>query len=291
VAEIEVDEAQVRALLRAQHRDLADRALRHVDAGFDNQLWRLGDDLVVRLPRRAVAADLAVNEHRWLPELAHRLPLPVPVPLRLGRPTDDFPWPWAVVPWLAGVPADREPPADAAGAAGQLGEFQRALHRPAAADAPVSPWRSPPLAHRAATFDERLAAVGDHVAGLPLRRVWDEATAAPPAPGPASWVHGDLHPANVLVAAGRLAGVLDFGDLCAGDPAVDVAGLWLLLPRTAHERFWEAYGGTDDVGLGTRARGWAVLLGLMLLEIGLRDRPSYAAVGRRALESVVAAAT
>ena len=85
--------------------------------------------------------------------------------------------------------------------------------------------------------------------------------------------------------------MLDFGDLCAGDPAVDAAGLWLLLPRTAHARFWETYGGADDVGLTARARGWGVLLGLMLLEIGLRDRPSYAAVGRRALESVVAAAT
>src|SRR5262245_12741960 len=111
-AEVAIDAALVRALLTEQHEDLAGLPLVDVAEGWDNRLFRLGDDLAVRLPRRAASAALIEHEQRWLPELASRLSLPVPVPLRVGRPSGGFPWSWSVVPWLSGESAWTAPPFD-----------------------------------------------------------------------------------------------------------------------------------------------------------------------------------
>jgi len=106
-AEIDIGDDLVRRLLAEQHPDLAALPLTLVANGWDNAIFRLGGDLAVRLPRRELGADLVVNEQRWLPQLAPRLPLPVPVPLRIGLPNGDYPWNWTVVAWHDGdVAAD-----------------------------------------------------------------------------------------------------------------------------------------------------------------------------------------
>ena len=285
-AEIEVDEALVRELLGQQHPDLASLALRETGAGWDNTLWRLGAGLLVRLPRRASPAPLVVNEQRWLAELAPRLPLPVPAPVRTGRPTDRFPWPWSVVPWFDGVPGDRATITQPDDAARRLGRFLKALHQEASADAPENPWRGVALAERQDTFDERLEALAAEIDVDAARAVWDRAVEVGPPPGPAVWLHGDMHPANTLIAGGTLSAVIDFGDICRGDPATDLAGAWMLLPASSMDRFHAAYGAVDDA-LAKRTLGWAVLFGLMLLGIGLGGRPTYEAVGRSTLDKVI----
>ena len=287
-AEVEIDESLVSSLLEEQHRDLAERPLVHLDTGFDNVLWRLGDDLLIRMPRRAVASTLIANEQRWLPHLAPRLPLPVPAPARLGRPSPLFPWPWSIVPWLAGVPADREPVTNAVDAATRLGAFLGALHHDAPSSAPHNDWRGVPLAVRAVTFEERMVDLGDHIEAVLVRPVWEAALAAAPFSGRPRWVHGDLHPGNILVADGTVVAIIDFGDMCAGDPATDVAAVWMALPSEGVDAFWEAYG-SPDRSLVSRSLGWTVLFGLMLLQIGLRDHPTYERVARLALERAAAA--
>src|SRR5258708_917376 len=175
VAEVEADENLARSLLFEQHPDLADLPLVRVDAGWDNTLWRLGDELLLRLPRRAAAAPLTLNEQRWLPQLAPLLPLPVPAPIRFGRPSETYPWSWSIVPWLNGCPGDRCPITVPDDAAERLGRFLRALHHTAPAAAPPHPFRGVPLSQRAAPFEDRLAqpsAEGD-VGGT--RRAWGRA--------------------------------------------------------------------------------------------------------------------
>jgi aminoglycoside phosphotransferase (APT) family kinase protein len=147
-AEVSVSPALVRRLLEAQQPDLAHLPVRLMAYGWDNFMYRLGDELAVRLPRRAAAAGLIVHEQRWLPVVAPRLPLPVPAPVRAGRPALGYPWPWSIVPLLPGQLAAREPPADPARAAASLGRFLGALHVPAPPDAPANPLRGIPLAPR-----------------------------------------------------------------------------------------------------------------------------------------------
>src|SRR5687768_12668527 len=160
--EMEITAELVRDLLRHQHPDLADRPVRLGARGWDNQLWRLGDDLAVRLPWATGSADaLLRNEYAWLPGLAPRLPVPVPVPQRLGEPTDRFPRPWLVTTWVPGTPADRAPVTRGADAAGALAAFLTALHRPAPADAPAGRDRGGPLSDRSDGFARGLAAAAE----------------------------------------------------------------------------------------------------------------------------------
>jgi len=284
--ELEIDEHLVRSLLAEQHPDLAGSSLLELDAGWDNTLWRIGDDLLARLPRRAVAADLTVNEQRWLPILGPLLPLPVPVPIRVGKPSQRYPWSWSIVPWLDGTPGDRTPTIAADAVAQQLGRFLRALHGPAPANAPRNPFRGGPLVDRLGAFEERLNELDADVDASSVRAVWERACDAPPWTGAPTWLHGDLHPANVLFLDGIVSAVIDFGDICAGDPATDLASAWMLLPAWAMPDFTESYG-EIDTDLEARALGWSILFGLMLLAIGLDDRPTYEPIGRRALNHAV----
>jgi aminoglycoside phosphotransferase (APT) family kinase protein len=301
LTDIEITAELIRDLLHDQHPDLADRPLTLGARGWDNQLWRLGDDLAVRLPWATQSADeLLRKEHAWLPALAPRLPLPVPVPQRLGEPSERFPRPWIVTTWVAGVPADRAPATRAADAADSLAAFLTALHRPAPDGAPVGRGRGGPLADRAEQFAEQLASATE--LGLvpdpnAVRAVWEDAVTAPGWAGQALWIHGDLHPANILTMDGTFCGVIDFGDLCAGDPACDLAALWILLPDNSADRFHGAYQPTPDTAILRRARGWAVLRalsGILIGEAGVHGRPggkpTWAPPAHTALRRLIAAA-
>jgi aminoglycoside phosphotransferase (APT) family kinase protein len=264
-AEVVVDEELVRALLEAQHPDLASLPLEFFAEGWDNAIWRLGVDLLVRLPRRELAAPLARTELRWLSRLAGTLPLPVPAPVRAGVPGCGYPWPWSVVPLLHGNKASELVPLTSPSAAAGLAGFLRALHQPAPRDAPHNPYRSVPLEARDDAFRQRVALLGADIEAR-AQPWWELACAAPPSPAPATWVHGDLHPGNVLVDAGALCGVVDFGDLCAGDPAVDLSSAWLLFEQPLATDVLAAYG-ADDPSLAHRARGWALLFSVMFASI------------------------
>jgi aminoglycoside phosphotransferase (APT) family kinase protein len=274
-ADVELTAEVVRDLLRDQHPDLADRPLTLGARGWDNQLWRLGDDLAVRLPWQTDGAGARLlKENRWLPVLAPLLPLPVPVPQRLGRPSARYPHPWIVTTWVPGAPADRDPVTSSTPAADALAAFLTALHRPAPDDAPAGRGRGGALKRKGTGFTRQFAALADLGAAVTavadaeqepppdpraVRAIWDDAVAAPRWDGPPSWLHGDLHPANVLTADGDLSGVIDFGDLCAGDPALDLAAAWILLPdHDAIERFRAACPLAADDATWRRARGWAV---------------------------------
>ncbi len=284
-AEVVIDSSLVADLLADQHPDLARLPLRRVGEGWDNAIFRLGDDLAVRLPRRAAAATLAAHEQRWLPRLANRLTLPVPEPLRVGRPGRGYPWSWSVVPWLPGTTADLNEPDPSQARA--FGTFLRSVHVPAPADAPASPLRGVPLQMRAADIEERLERLASQTDLITpaVRRIWREALHAP-LDVARTWLHGDLHPRNVLVQDGRITGVIDWGDLTAGDCATDLASLWMLFddPQARREAL-AAYGGVSEATL-CRARGWAVLFGVILLDAGLRGHPAHAVVGERTLPRV-----
>jgi aminoglycoside phosphotransferase (APT) family kinase protein len=306
-AEIELTAELIRELLREQHPDLAERPLALGARGWDNQLWRLGDDLAVRLPWQTDAADaLLLKEHTWLPALAPLLPLPVPIPQRLGHRSERYPHPWIVTTWVPGTPADRAPARNGGPTADALVAFLTALHQPAPTEAPEGGGgRGGPLARVAEGVASGLDAMTDLCAALEgtelgvipdpdaVRAIFDDAVAAPGWAGPPLWLHGDLHPANVLTADGILCGVVDFGDLCAGDPALDIAAGWILLPdHESIERFQGAYGRAGDDATWRRARGWAVWRALGGLLVATADhagaKPSWGPPALASLQRLAA---
>ena len=283
-AEVAIDEGLVRGLLRSQHPDLAELPLVPLGSGWDNELLRLGDELLVRLPRREAAAALVGNEQRWLPSLAPVLPLPVPVPVRVGTPDATYPWPWTIAAHLPGRSAVRAAPDDEVAAARTLGRFLVALHRPAPPDAPANPYRGIPLAGRDALtrgWIEQLAAEIDAPGVL---AAWEEACAVELWDGPPVWLHGDLHPDNLLVDDGRIAAVIDFGDLTAGDPATDLLCGWMLFGPAGRDAL-RAATGVDDA-TWARGRGWALAIGLAYLAHSSEDA-AYARVGSATLAAVL----
>jgi aminoglycoside phosphotransferase (APT) family kinase protein len=276
-ADVAIDAALARALLAAQHPDLAHLPLRDEGGGWDNVIFRLGDALALRLPRRRIAAWLIRTEQRWLPKLAPHLPLPVPAPVRTGRPSAGYPYRWSITPWLDGAPADLAPPGAGEGPA--LAGFLAALHRPAPLTAPFNPYRGVPLKRRVKRFEARLASLRPRGFELPaaMRGLWEAALAAP-IDAPRRWTHGDLHGRNVLTRDSRLAAVIDWGDLAAGDPAVDLAAVWMLLPGLA-DRVAAMAAYPASAATWTRARGWALHMAIMVGVGDLAADPRMATMG------------
>jgi aminoglycoside phosphotransferase (APT) family kinase protein len=287
--ELDVTEDLVRALLRAQHPDLADLPLVRVTTGWDNVLWRLGDDLALRLPVREVSAPLLAHEQEALPVLAPRLPVDVPAPLRAGLPGPEFPWPWSVVPWFDGVPAYAQPVAERTAWAEHLASVFVALHRPAPDDAPVNPVRGVPVLTRRGGLVERLGHVSLTAPPGDVLRRFDELSAGPGFGEAPVWLHGDPHPANVLVHDGRLRALIDWGDVTSGDPASDLATAWLTFDaagravfraRIQSERPW-------DDATWRRAQAWAVHLSVVLA-MHPDEYPHLAEIGRHGLAQALA---
>lgn len=280
----------VRQLLADQHPDLAGLPVEVLANGWDNFMCRLGDALVIRLPRRSAAAKLVEHEQRWLPVLAPRLPLRIPAHVRAGLPGLGYPWRWSVVPFLPGEMAAVTPPASAHDAAVSLGGFLGALHRPAPAGAPANPFRGIPIRQREQLLRQHLSLLGGLADEPAVLRAWEAAATAPAWDGAPVWLHGDLHPANILVSEGRVSAIIDFGDLTAGDPAGDLSVAWMLLPPGSHGAFRDAYeaanGHGADAGTWSRARGWAVVLSVSFLA-NSADNPMMARISERTISAVL----
>jgi aminoglycoside phosphotransferase (APT) family kinase protein len=190
-----------------------------------------------------------------------------------------------VVPWIDGVAADQCPPL--ASQAEPFAAFLRSLHGPAPADAPTNRFRGVPLRARAAALAERMQRLASRTSLITprIRDIGRTALDAPLDLAP-TWVHGDLHSRNVLVANGAIAGVIDWGDLTAGDPATDLAATWMLFADPqARQAALAGYPGLTEATV-QRARGWALFFGVMLLDTGLADNPRNAAIGEQILRRV-----
>lgn len=247
-------------------------------------MFRLGDAFVIRLPRRAVAAPLLLKEQQCLPRLKTHLSLPISAPIFCGQPEANYPWHWSILPWLEGEAADVSPPRADQGTT--LAKFFHTLHIPAPPDAPHNPVRGVPLRLRESVARERIARLRGKTALITphIEQLLNEAIAAP-IDMPLSWIHGDLHARNVLVnAQGEISSVIDWGDMCAGDRATDLAAIWMLLPDAQARRDAMHNCAHITPHTWTRARGWTVLFGVLLLDAGLVNDARLAAIGAHTLQ-------
>jgi aminoglycoside phosphotransferase (APT) family kinase protein len=260
-ADIPSDPQIAAALVSDQHPSLAAPVTLTAE-GWDNVIYRLGDDLAVRLPRRAVAIPLLLNEQRWLPGLAAVLPVTIPAPVAVGVPSDAFPWPWSIIRWVEGAGLDEVDAETRDAVADSFADTLLALHRPAPHGAPHNPVRGVPLVARTATWAGYRSRAGLSDSELDvIEAALADGLDAELHPGPPVWVHGDPHPANTVVdpATGTLVALLDFGDLSAGDPATDLAAAWFGFGPVGRARLIERLDadGDYDPDVWRRAKAWA----------------------------------
>jgi aminoglycoside phosphotransferase (APT) family kinase protein len=286
--EVEVDPGLVRGLLSEQAPDWARLPLTRVPAwGTDHVIYRLGEELSVRLPKIGWAASQGETERRWLPLIAAQLAVKVPVPLFVGRPQGAYPYRWYVSPWLAGE--NPRPEDDLTLLAGDLAAFVLDLQRldTTGAPRPKGSDRGGPLAGAdASTRDsaERLRGQTDVDA---LLAAWEAGVTAPAWDGPPRWVHGDLMDGNLLVQRGRLVAVIDWGGCKAGDPAIDLVAAWSLFDKTSRAVFRERLGCVDEP-MWLRGRAWAVSAAVHALPYYRDTNPDIVARSWRAVNAVLA---
>jgi aminoglycoside phosphotransferase (APT) family kinase protein len=289
--EVETDASLVRRLLAAQFPQWADLPITPVpSAGTDNAIYRLGDDMAVRLPRIHGATEQVDKEHRWLPRLAPLLPLAIPVPLAKGTPGEGYPWHWSVYRWLEGENATIERIADPRQAATELAQFIAALQRiDPTGGPPPGPHnfsRGVPLAMRDPLTRAAIANLHGTLDADAVTAAWEAALQAPAWRRPPVWIHGDLQSGNLLAVQGRLSAVVDFGGLGVGDPACDLIVAWNLLSAETRDVFRAAL--PVDDATWARGRGWALSVGLIALPYYQSTNPVLAGIARRAIDEALA---
>jgi len=287
-----IDEALVQRLVATQFPQWRGLAVRRVvPGGWDNRTFRLGDDLLVRLPSADGYAAAVAKEQRWLPVIGPRVPFAVPVPVALGAPTPEFERPWSVYRWIDGVPAGEAAIADLDDFAGDVARFLTALADVDPADGPVagphSAWRG---AHPR-VYDEDVQRSLEWLDGtidtIAARAVWDAALATE-VTAPAVWFHGDIAHGNLLLQEGRLTAVIDFGSSGVGDPACDLAIAWTMFDDSAREVFRR--GLPWDEAVWTRGRAWALWKAMLMLSgaSGSHDPRAEARKARVVIEKILA---
>ncbi len=285
-----VDDDLVRRLVAGQFPQWAGLAVeRFPSGGTVNAMYRLGDDMVVRLPLvKGGVSDVSL-EQKWLPHFPPLLPTAVPEVLGAGEPAEGYPWPWSVYRWLTGENPEAGALSEPALLAGDLAGFVAAMRSITLPGAPVA-HRGGPVA----SLDASTRAAIEELRGIPeegvdcdaVTAVWEDALRAPEWDGPPVWLHADLMPGNLLVDAGRLTSVIDFGCMGMGDPACDLFPAWNLLPADARELFRDALG-VDDASW-RRGRGRTLSQALIALPDHRMTNPTMADNARHVIRAVLA---
>lgn len=253
-------------------------------AGTVNAIFRLGDDLSVRLPLKPDWVGDLDREWTWLPRLAPRLTLEIPEPVGRGRPSLGYPLPWAIYGWIEGRPYADGLVDDESQAAAELAQFVGELRRAAPTERAPAAGRRPLRELDVATresIDAAATAIDRHRATA----AWDFALQAQPWSGPPVWIHTDLLRPNLLVDGGRLRAVIDFGGAGIGDPAADVIAAWSVFGPTGRAVFRAALEVDDDTW--NRARGFALHQAAVIIPYYAQTNPPMAAQAVRTVEQVL----
>lgn len=286
--DLPITDELVRTLLQRDAPALSNLPLRRLGiTGSSNQIYRLGDDLAVRLPRQPGGSSSILAEARWSRWVAPRVSVAIPEVVLVGTPTADFPEHWSIVNWINGQTPAVPLPSGAATTtlAVELGEFigqLRGLPVPheAVADPALSSYRSGRLRDVRDEIDDWLARCRE-VPDLDLdlaaaERYWASTADLPEPDLDPTWVHADLLAENVLIHASAtfdrtLAGVIDLGGLSVGRPAIGLIGAWELFGPSDRNAFRRTVG-VDDAEWQV-ARAWAFAVAVMTFPYYWRTMP------------------
>lgn len=285
--EFTITETLVRRLIAQQAPGWLHLPLSRLDtSGTVNATFRLGDDMVVRLPRTADHADGPAREAAWMPVFAPVLPLRVPGHLFLGSPSPAYPAPWSVLEWVEGSAASTDNLADVSAAAETLGDLVRALQTVPTAGAPIGgSYRARGLRRVDRDFRAWVDRLPEDIDHSVVTEVWERCLAVGESTGAPRWMHSDLRGDNLIAHDGELVAVIDWEGCTVGDPSVDYLAAWWLFDSTSRMTFRTASGaGVSD---WIRAKGWALHMAVAAIPYYSDSNPMFASQARRALTEVL----
>jgi len=285
----EINASLVKQLIGIQFPQWSDLTIQPIELnGWDNNTFRLGEEMSVRLPSAEWYSAQVEKEHRWLPKLAPCLPLTIPIPLAMGAPSELYPWHWSIYRWIEGEPATIERIADLIEFAKSLAQFLTALQQIDPTDGPVPGpqnfYRGGDLAVYDSETRQAIQKLGSKVDAKAATKVWEAALRATWLGSPV-WFHGDVATGNLLVRNGRLSAVIDFGSSGVGDPACDLVIAWTLFSGDCREAFRSVM--TADAAAWRRGRGWALWKALITLAGTIESSPKRAAEASKVIDEVL----
>lgn len=283
-AELVIDKNLLKNLISSQFPELSELELSFVDEGWDNVNYKLGSQYLIRLPRRQVGAELIKNEIKFLKRLGPKLPIAIPVPQFIGNADKEYPWKWTISPWFEGETADLSKLGDEESQS--LAYFLKVLHGIKMEDPPSNPHRSCPLSEKVEALSPRIERLkrATNFFNSSIERLWNLALEED-LQELKCLIHGDLHSRNIVVENEKLKAIIDWGDVCLGDPATDLASLWMLFENnTVRNKALAIYGA--DTSLIKRSIGWAIYFAIVLLDTGMNSNPRHARMGERIFENL-----
>jgi len=284
--EIDINMALVRRLLTEQFPHLAERPITLIrSTGTVNAVYRLGDDLCVRLSRVAKWADSLDREWEWLPQIAPHVSLAIPQPVARGKPTNIYPYPWAIYRWIEGASYQDDLISDERQVAHDLVNFILELRRVDRQGAPRG--GRAPLSELDAVTRSAIEASHGVIATETVVEVWNRSLEVPAWNGKPVWIHGDLLRSNLLVRDGQLCAVVDFGGVGIGDPAADVIPAWAVFNRVGREAFRQALAVDDETW--NRARGYALHQAVMIIPYYPETNPQFVTMAKRTVNELIEA--
>lgn len=247
--------------------------------GWDNRTFRLGSEMLIRMPSAECYAVKVEKEQKWLPILAKHLSIKIPEPIAMGKPSKDYPWNWSIYKWIEGKSANtlNVNEKDLENIAKQVAQFLNELHKIDTAGAP-SPgkhnfYRGGDLSVYDKETRSAIEKLKTFISAENVLKVWEKALGSAWNKNPI-WIHGDLSAGNILIQNNRLVGIIDFGGTAVGDPACDLVIAWTFLKNKSRKIFKANVNLDNDTW--TRARGWALWKAVITLD-SLKDKTSLEA--------------
>lgn len=286
---MQIDIPLVQKLIASQFPRWANLSISQVKpGGWDNRTFRLGDDMLVRLPSAERYAEKVEKEQAWLPYLGSKLSTPIPAPLEMGRPQCGYPWNWSIYNWIEGEDAAHGQITDRTNFAKSLAGFLNSLQSieplPGTDPGPHNFFRGGSLRVYDTETRNAIRSLGKDVDADHITKVWETALSSNWTKDPV-WLHGDFSPGNILVHKGELKAVIDFGGTATGDPSCDLAIAWTFFEGCSRDAFRSSL--SLDKATWSRARGWAIWKALIILEEHLGLDPSKEARARETIDTIL----
>lgn len=259
---MDISVSLISELIKAQFPHWANLAIRPVEfSGIDNKTFRLGENMLIRMPSSQNYAPQVLKEQKLLPLLAPYLTLSIPKPVALGQASTHYPWQWSIYQWLEGESANSLSLSDRTltDVALDLAQFLNELHTIDSIGGPLpgphNYWRG----EHPSVYDlEARVALKELTQLIDTRQaiaLWETAIASHWKRNPV-WIHGDLASGNILINEGKLSAIIDFGCMGIGDPACDLVIAWTFLNKESRQVFKKHL--DLDENTWARARGWAL---------------------------------